>query len=180
LWSDERHSQRLISGAEPSADVVKAAAAALLPPITWDPWIVLRGFRINAPPEDQMMAVVGGRVYQAAPGARAAEVVKFGDVRVLFFEGEAWPIGPPVAGQSDGGSTGDGALLAPMPGRVLLLETAQGSSVTKGQKLIVMEAMKMELVLSAPFDGVVETLKAKVGDQVAECTLLVLIGKGGS
>jgi 3-methylcrotonyl-CoA carboxylase alpha subunit len=62
----------------------------------------------------------------------------------------------------------------------VLVETAQGSSVTKGQKLIVMEAMKMELVLSAPFDGVVETLKAKVGDQVAEGTLLVLIGKGGS
>jgi 3-methylcrotonyl-CoA carboxylase alpha subunit len=176
----ERHSQRLISGGEPSADVVRAAAAALLPPITSDPWTALRGFRINAPPEDQILAMIGGRVYQAAPGAGAAQVVKFGDESVLFFEGEAWPIGLPVAGQWDDGAMADGALLAPMPGRVVLVETAQGSSVTKGQKLIVIEAMKMELALSAPFDGVVETLEAKVGDQVAEGTLLVLIGKGGS
>jgi biotin carboxyl carrier protein len=35
--------------------------------------------------------------------------------------------------------------------------------------------MKMELVLSAPFDGVVETVKVKVGDQVTEATLLAII-----
>jgi acetyl/propionyl-CoA carboxylase alpha subunit len=66
-----------------------------------------------------------------------------------------------------------------MPGRVVLIDTGQGSRVTKGQKRIVMEAMKMELVRSAPFDGIVETLKAKVGDQVAEGMLLILIGAGG-
>ena len=62
-----------------------------------------------------------------------------------------------------------------MPGRIVLVDTAQGSRVSKGQKLLVMEAMKMELVLSAPFDGVVETVKVKVGDQVTEGTLLAMI-----
>ena len=94
---------------------------------------------------------------------------------VLFLEGEAWMFGPPVAGQSGDDGTEDGALLAPMPGRIVLVDTAQGSGVSKGQKLIVMEAMKMELVLLAPFDGVVETVKVKVGDQVTEGTLLVVI-----
>jgi 3-methylcrotonyl-CoA carboxylase alpha subunit len=174
----EKHAERLIGGAEPSAEIVKAAAATLLPPITWDPWTALRGFRVNAPAEDQVAALVGGRVYQTAPAVAAASVVKIGDERVLFFKGEAWSIGPPVAGQSAGGSAADGALIAPMPGRVVLVDTAERSSVTKGQKLIVMEAMKMELVLSAPFDGVVETLKVKIGDQVAEGTLLALIRAG--
>jgi acetyl/propionyl-CoA carboxylase alpha subunit len=66
-----------------------------------------------------------------------------------------------------------------MPGRIVLVDTAEGSSVNKGQKLVVMEAMKMELILTAPFDGVVTTLKVKVGDQVAEGTLLAVVGKGG-
>lgn len=48
--------------------------------------------------------------------------------------------------------------------------------LTKGQKLVVVEAMKMELALSAPFDGVVEALKVKLGDQVAEGALLVQVG----
>jgi biotin carboxyl carrier protein len=38
--------------------------------------------------------------------------------------------------------------------------------------------MKMELVLSAPFDGVVETVKIKVGDQVTEGTVLAAIRQG--
>jgi len=65
-----------------------------------------------------------------------------------------------------------------MPGRIVLVDTVQGSGVSKGQKLIVMEAMKMELILSAPFDGVVETVKVKVGDQVTEGTLLAIIRSG--
>ena len=130
------------------------------------------------PPDGQVFVTVGGRVYQTAAAAAAASVAVIGDSRVLFLEGEAWAFGPPVAGQSGDGATGNGALLAPMPGRIVLVDTVQGSGVSKGQKLIVMEAMKMELVLSAPFDGVVETVKIKVGDQVTEGTVLAAIRQG--
>jgi len=174
----ERHSPRLIPGAEPRTEVIASAAAALLPAMPSDPWTALRGFRINAPPDDQVFVTVGGRVYQTAPAAAGSSVAVIGDSRVLFLEGEAWAFGPPVAGQSGDGATGNGALLAPMPGRIVLVDTVQGSGVSKGQKLIVMEAMKMELVLSAPFDGVVETVKIKVGDQVTEGTVLAAIRQG--
>jgi 3-methylcrotonyl-CoA carboxylase alpha subunit len=63
-----------------------------------------------------------------------------------------------------------------MPGRIVSVGAAEGAAVTKGQKLVVVEAMKMELALSAPFDGVVEALKVKLGDQVAEGALLVQVG----
>jgi 3-methylcrotonyl-CoA carboxylase alpha subunit len=171
----ERHSPRLIPGAEPSAEVIGSAAAALLPATSSDPWTALRGFRINAPPDHQIVVTVGGRVYQTTAAAAAASVAVIGNSRVLFLDGEAWTFGVPIAEQSGDGGTKDGALLAPMPGRILLLDTTQGSGVSKGQKLIVMEAMKMELVLLAPFDGVVETLKVKVGDQVTEGTVLAVI-----
>jgi 3-methylcrotonyl-CoA carboxylase alpha subunit len=174
----ERRASRLISGSEPGNEVIALAAAALLPSTSSDPWIALRGFRINGPPEGQVAVEVGGRVYQTAAATTAGSVAVVDDARVLFFEGEAWAFGPPVAGQSGASATGDGALLAPMPGRIVLVDMVEGSAVNKGQKLIVMEAMKMELILTAPFDGAVESLKVKVGDQVTEGTLLAVVGKG--
>ena len=61
---------------------------------------------------------------------------------------------------------GDGTLLAPMPGTVLAVDVTPGEQVVEGQRLGVIEAMKMELALKAPFDGTVVTVGAAVGDQV--------------
>jgi pyruvate/2-oxoglutarate dehydrogenase complex dihydrolipoamide acyltransferase (E2) component len=63
-----------------------------------------------------------------------------------------------------------------MPGRIALVDAAEGAHVGKGQKVVVMEALKMELGQSAPFDGVVEAVKVKIGDQVREGRLLAVIG----
>lgn len=59
-----------------------------------------------------------------------------------------------------------GGLLSPMPGKILKVMVASGDQVTKGQALLVMEAMKMEHTLKAPYDGLVSKLPYKVGDQV--------------
>jgi acetyl/propionyl-CoA carboxylase alpha subunit len=61
---------------------------------------------------------------------------------------------------------GDGVLLAPMPGTVLSVDVLEGDRVSEGQLLGVLEAMKMELALKAPFDGIVTTVGAETGDQV--------------
>ena len=50
--------------------------------------------------------------------------------------------------------------------------------MTKGQRLLVLEAMKMEQALLAPFDGMVAELKAEAGEQVPEGTLLARIDRG--
>jgi 3-methylcrotonyl-CoA carboxylase alpha subunit len=65
-----------------------------------------------------------------------------------------------------------------MPGKVIAVEVRQGDAVTKGQKLVTLEAMKMEHSLTAPFDGVVAELEAVTGGQVSEGTLLARIEKG--
>jgi len=73
------------------------------------------------------------------------------------------------------GGAGDGAILSPMPGRVIAVEVAAGASVTKGQKLLTLEAMKMEHSLVAPFDGTVAELNSEAGGQVTEGALLARI-----
>src|SRR4028118_1984707 len=60
----------------------------------------------------------------------------------------------------------DGALLAPMPGKVTSVEVTAGEQVAKGQRLLTLEAMKMEHAMVAPFDGVVAELNVEAGAQV--------------
>jgi 3-methylcrotonyl-CoA carboxylase alpha subunit len=73
----------------------------------------------------------------------------------------------PIAHSADGASEG-GRLTAPMPGKVIAFLARAGESVSKGQPLAVMEAMKMEHTIAAPHDGRIEELLYAVGDQVHE------------
>ncbi|HYG07578.1 MAG TPA: acetyl/propionyl/methylcrotonyl-CoA carboxylase subunit alpha [Stenotrophomonas sp.] len=66
-----------------------------------------------------------------------------------------------------------GGLTAPMPGRIVALPHAPGSRVTRGQALVVLEAMKMEHSLNAPADGVLKGYRVAQGELVAEGSVLV-------
>ena len=68
-----------------------------------------------------------------------------------------------------------GGLTAPMPGKVIAVLVQAGAAVSKGQPLLVMEAMKMEHTIAAPAAGTVESLPFRVGDQVAEGATLVVL-----
>jgi 3-methylcrotonyl-CoA carboxylase alpha subunit len=68
-----------------------------------------------------------------------------------------------------------GRVSAPMHGKVLEVLVSAGDAVRKGQRLAVIEAMKMEHALSAPRDGIVADLRVSAGSQVAEGALLMTI-----
>ncbi len=68
-----------------------------------------------------------------------------------------------------------GGLVAPMPGAVLSTEIKPGDRVTKGDLLLILEAMKMEHPVTAPGDGVIAALHVRVGEQVKNGQLLVTI-----
>lgn len=66
-----------------------------------------------------------------------------------------------------------GSLRAPMPGQVIQVMVEAGQSVAQGTLLMIMEAMKMEHRIEAPYDGVVESLRYQVGDKVPQDAVLL-------
>lgn len=169
----ERHATDLIPPTEPSERVLQAAARAILPKLGGDIWTMASGLRMNAPASREIGVEVGGAAYRVELRDDGGEPAAT-HAGVLFLDGEAWAFGPPRAGHA-GGSAGhfDGAIVAPMPGRVTALMVDKGDRVTRGQPLVVIEAMKMEQTLSAPFDGVVSEMKVLADAQVVEGSVLM-------
>ncbi len=66
-------------------------------------------------------------------------------------------------------------LIAPMPGLVRSVNVVEGEAVKKGQTLLTVEAMKMEIRIQAPRDGVVESLTVKVGQTVEREQILIVL-----
>ena len=95
----------------------------------------------------------------------------------VFNEGHCFRFAFGDAQAAGSQSISDGVIAAPMPGRIISVDVTEGSSVKAGQKLMVIEAMKMEQGLAAPFDGLVAELKAVAGAQVSEGALLARIVK---
>jgi 3-methylcrotonyl-CoA carboxylase alpha subunit len=178
---------RLVPPSAPADAVWNLAATALLASDFGnggggDPWEALQGFRLNADDDLRVAIAHGGetRVVEAGgdpplEGMATAE----GEAVLVFTAGQAFAFTLPGAGGGGaGGAAGDGSLLSPMPGRIISVEVRQGDRVTKGQKLLTLEAMKMEHSMLAPFDGVVAELSASEGAQVTEGTVLAKVEKG--
>jgi 3-methylcrotonyl-CoA carboxylase alpha subunit len=79
---------------------------------------------------------------------------------------------PPLAHVGEEGAD-EARLTAPMPGKVIALMVEPGAKVSRGQPLLVMEAMKMEHTISAPADGEVAGIRYGVGEQVQEGAQLI-------
>jgi 3-methylcrotonyl-CoA carboxylase alpha subunit len=68
-----------------------------------------------------------------------------------------------------------GSLAAPMPGKIIKVMTEAGNKVSKGQALLILEAMKMEHTITAPADGVVKEVHYGAGEQVLEGAELITL-----
>ncbi len=85
-----------------------------------------------------------------------------GNAMIVFDRGEAYEFTLDTGERAEGeAAAGDGAVLSPMPGKVVAVHVKLNAKVKKGDALLVLEAMKMEHTLVAPFDGVVAELNAK-------------------
>ncbi|MBD3732431.1 MAG: acetyl/propionyl/methylcrotonyl-CoA carboxylase subunit alpha [Sphingopyxis sp.] len=131
------------------------------------------GFRLNASDVRTAPFLLDGkRVDVTLHGPGADEPAP---AMLVAERGAVWQLTPWRAAGSASGGASDGAILSPMPGKIIAVDVAAGDKVTKGQKLLTLEAMKMEHSLTAPFDGVVAELNATAGAQVQVEALLAKI-----
>ena len=112
-------------------------------------------------------------------GARhRVPVVRHADMLWTVVHGTTWPLElidhlRPPATEGAGGDQ----LIAPMPGRIVSVSTEPGAQVKRGEVLLVLEAMKVQMRLSAPRDGVVAAVRAQPGELVDDGAELVSFEK---
>jgi acetyl/propionyl-CoA carboxylase alpha subunit len=120
------------------------------------------------------------RVVLAVDGVdRPFELARYGDQ--VFVDSPLGPVQlvalPRFPDPAD--AVAQGSLLAPMPGSVLRVGAAAGDTVTAGQPLIWLEAMKMEHTVTAPSDGVLAELNVEAGQQVDVGAVLARVDTPG-
>ncbi|HVI99694.1 MAG TPA: acetyl/propionyl/methylcrotonyl-CoA carboxylase subunit alpha [Sphingomonas sp.] len=143
-------------------------------------WSWLRGFRLNADTAPTTIRLTDGRGTYDVP----FEEIGVGDALFVTVEpegylvseaGNTFMLNEARTGTAAASTAADGTILSPMPGRIIAVSIAAGDTVAKGQKLVTLEAMKMEHTLTAPFDGTIAELAAAEGAQVSEGAMLVRV-----
>lgn len=127
--------------------------------------ILLELLSVQAP---QLRFTVNGVAQRAcfAHAGDAAVWVMHAGLTLMYADAT---FAPPAKGAA--GS--DGRLVAPIDGKIVAVNTAPGAAITKGQPLAVLEAMKMEFVISSAVDGVVQSVDCQAGQQVKARQLLI-------
>ncbi|MDX3310819.1 acetyl/propionyl/methylcrotonyl-CoA carboxylase subunit alpha [Streptomyces sp. ME08-AFT2] len=192
----EREAESLVSTDVPEA-VYEAAAAVRLDALRpagdgWvDPFSVPSGWRLGGTPRPVSFplrvtdpvehtprgthCVTGDRVSVTLDGVRHTFHVA---ADWIGRDGDAWHVrdhDPVAAALTGAARAGADSLTAPMPGTVTVVKVAVGDEVAAGQSLLVVEAMKMEHVISAPHAGTVAELDVSPGSTVAMDQVLAVI-----
>ncbi|MFW2341331.1 acetyl/propionyl/methylcrotonyl-CoA carboxylase subunit alpha [Brevundimonas sp.] len=145
----------------------------------WSSLAGATGFRLNAEPVGTVRIWHAGEASDVRPADTAIyqrHTELKGDLILGFEDGlvHEFRDRPPLSAMGAGPAS-DGSLRAPMPGKVVAVPVKAGDPVKKGQSVVVIEAMKMEQALTAPYDGVVESLGFNVGDQVGADAVLAVV-----
>ncbi|QIG53717.1 acetyl/propionyl/methylcrotonyl-CoA carboxylase subunit alpha [Altererythrobacter sp. BO-6] len=190
----ERKGDKLVPLTEPDEAAWKVAAMLSTDRCNEAP---LAGFRLNAPKRNTVaisslddMRVIDldqawsdtlrvvledGDLYSTDSGdAPVMTGAVIGETAVVFNEGSAFEFALTARGTGHQHAH-DGDIIAPMPGKVIAVDVSEGQAVTAGQRLMVLEAMKMEHALTAPFDGTVTGLSVSAGSQVQVEALLCVV-----
>jgi len=188
----ERHGNALLAAPDASGQMALDAGWAVFGDVLStmrQPATIAPAFRLNAPPR------ATARLADDRGGTHEIDLLPYLDhnwrvffscsfdpetrTATVFHDGEATQFRAWRAEGEGGEAGGSGTIQSPMPGRIIAVHVAAGDSVAKGQKLLTLEAMKMEHTLTAPFDGTVAELPAREGAQVQVDALLARVERAG-
>jgi 3-methylcrotonyl-CoA carboxylase alpha subunit len=176
----EKYAAELVPGPEIPAGVLEAAARARLAEYRQanSVWGAGNGFRLNAEAKLEVEVQAGSErklVSLSAAGAPQLRAATLGAETLVFDRGLTFAFTAPQSLAENESAASDGAIRAPMPGRIIALQVSEGAAVVRGQALVTVEAMKMEHTLTAPFDGRASDLTHELGAQVSEGSVLLRI-----
>jgi len=158
------------------------ATAALLTPDgteSIDPWAAKDNWRVQGHRESDVRFVVpGATAITGKPviGTHiSSHVAVFPDEVRVWLDGEFFRLARVARGAPAESASGGGQVLAPMPGAVLEVRVTEGERVSRGQPLVVLEAMKMEHTLRAAVPGRVSSIDVHSGQRVRDGERLLSI-----
>ena len=120
---------------------------------------------------DKAQVVVNGTQYEVEVEREKEEA------KPVIAPRPAAPKAPaPAAAPAAGGNVDGVKAVAPLPGTIMQIYVNVGDEVKRGDKILMYEAMKMENNFLAEVDGVIKDIKVRVGDNVLQGAVLVVIG----
>lgn len=128
-----------------------------------------------APQQVQIDQLPDRWVVKTPRGAETAAAVRQGDAVLISFRGRQFRLETRRPRGKGAATAQSGELRAPMPGQIVDVLSEPGARVSKGDKIVVLEAMKTQQAFTAPFDGVVARIDAEVGMQVADGDILAVV-----
>ena len=183
-WLDGDEADPLLSPPELPTEALLVGAdvlAAARVDVAGSPFATGDGWRLSAPPAPREVPVMDGAGHTHRVEASGTLPPALwhrnasGGVSVAWH-GQPWLLmAPDPMRGGHVAAAGEADVTAPMPATVLSIDVAEGDAVTAGQRLGALEAMKMELALTAPHDGVVTQVGAISGEQVKQGHLLLTV-----
>ena len=183
-----RAGEALLPATKPSQKAVDVASSRYrFDFLDWEPASIISpeaamrgalfGFRLNASNRDHICLWTASR--ECVGDTTSEELLASSSgpgMDILVTErGQDWIFRTRPPRNATGNVDSTGTLIAPMPGKVIAVDVTHGATVTKGQRILTLEAMKMEHALVAPFDGTVAELTVEAGAQVQVDALLARI-----
>jgi 3-methylcrotonyl-CoA carboxylase alpha subunit len=171
-------------------------AAALRSGWAGDPWSEADGFALHPGREGairvsiegetreiRLDASASGRIAGLAPGSRDFRLVSADDAMFVLSGGmqtEVRPVDPLDVDLGDHGGDAGGTVKSPMHGKLVALFVSEGEVVEKGQRVAIVEAMKMEHPVLAPRAGKVESIAFAPGAQMGQGARILSVSEEGA
>jgi 3-methylcrotonyl-CoA carboxylase alpha subunit len=114
-------------------------------------------------------------VVKTPEGAHTAVAIRQGEAVLISYRGQQFKIERKRPRSGVHGAAASGELRAPMPGQIVDVLAEEGATLAKGDKILVLEAMKTQQPFTAPFAGTLVRVNVKKGEQVVDGALLALV-----
>ncbi len=135
----------------------------------------VNGEEVELGVSDAEISTLGNRLMVRTPeGSFSALAVRQGDKVLVSYRGQTYTI-EKIRRTASSKAAGSGEMRAPMPGQIVDVIASEGATVQKGDKILVLEAMKTQQAFNAPFEGTVREIKVRRGDQVTDGQLLAVV-----